>query len=91
MGEASDPIRVVRVYFEGHTDSDRIQKIYKETGFEFGGWRHDDLGDYLRLIAMGDINPETLPQQFSEYGKINKIICEQPWPDIPEKEKLLSV
>jgi hypothetical protein len=80
------PVRIARIYFKEPRNPDEISKLLKEPGYEYGGWRKDERGKYLRLIAIGDATDEELTTKtFSKYGNIEKIAFEEPWPQIPGK------
>jgi hypothetical protein len=84
----TDPIlaRIVRVYFKELKNPDKISALLIEPECQYGGWREDETGKYLRLLVIGDISSENLTtERFSKYGNIEKVALEDPWPGIPRK------
>jgi hypothetical protein len=84
----ADPIlaRIVRVYFKEPKDPDKISALLREPSYQYGGWREDETGKYLRLLVIGDISTENLTiERFSKYGDVEKVASEDPWPEIPRK------
>ena len=80
------PARIVRIYFKELKEPEKILGLLREHGYQYGGWRVDETGKYLRLLAIGDISSENLtPERFSKYGDIEKVTLEDTWPEIPRK------
>jgi len=80
------PVRIVRIYFKELKEPEKILGLLREPSYQYGGWREDETGKYLRLLAIGDVDSENLTtERFSKYGDIEKVALENPWPEIPRK------
>ncbi|HJW96824.1 MAG TPA: hypothetical protein VJ485_01540 [archaeon] len=70
------PARVARVRLKEDFDPSTLDCIYSLKGVNYGGWREDEKGKYLRLIILGEeINTET----FKKYHDVKDIFFEAPW------------
>lgn len=83
MGKELLDVRVARVYFEKR-NPDYVSALLDEPEYEFGGWRKDDVGEYLRVIIIGNLSDNELARNILRYG-VKRVTLEPPWPEIPVK------